>query len=287
MYNSKPENRSPLKFFLIVFGLSIPFWIIDLIINAKRTSLLNFSTIDIITAFIPLIAGCILIYKEESNSGVYKLFKRIFDYSRITKKIWYVPIIFLPFLMYLLIYTVIRILGLSLPIEFHISFLSIPVLFCLFFLGAVAEETGYMGYAVEPMQERFGALAASILIGIPWAVWHYPSIIQQGHGLIFIMWATLGTVAVRVLIVWIYNNTGKSLFACILFHALLNVGRPLFPRDEIHNPLVDYPYIHYSIIAIIAFIVAFLWGSKTLAQYKYHIKPSSLNASHLTDKNHE
>jgi uncharacterized protein len=287
MNNSKPENRSPLKFFLIVFGLSIPFWIIDLIINAKRTSLLNFSTIDILTAFIPLIAGCILIYKEEGNSGVYELFKRIFDYSRITKKIWYVPIIFLPFLMYLLIYTVIRVLGLSLPSESHISFLSIPVLFCLFFLGGVAEETGYMGYAVEPMQERFGALAASILIGIPWAVWHYPSIIQQGHGLTFIVWATLGTVAVRVLIVWIYNNTGKSLFACILFHTLLNVGRPLFPRDEIHNPLVDYPYIHYSLIAIIAVIVAFLWGSKTLAQYKYHIKLSSLNASHLTDKNHE
>lgn len=287
MNNSKLENRSPLKFFLIVFGLSIPLWIIDLIIDVKRTSLLNFSIIDIITAFMPLIAGCILIYKEEGKSSVYKLFERILDYSRITKKIWYVPIIFLPFLMYLLIYTVIRILGLSLPSEFHISFLSIPVLFCLFFLGGVAEETGYMGYAVEPMQERFGALAASILIGIPWAVWHYPSIIQQGHGLTFIVWATLGTVAVRVLIVWIYNNTGKSLFACILFHTMLNVGRPLFPRDNIHNPLVDYPEIHYSLIAIIAFIVAFLWASKTLAQYKYHIKLSSLNASHLTDKNHE
>jgi uncharacterized protein len=269
MNDSKPENRSPLKFFLIVFGLSIPFWIIDLMVDAKRTSLLNFSVIDIVTAFIPLIAGCILIYKEQGKSGVYKLLKRILDFSRITKKIWYLPIIFLPFLMYLLIYTVIRVLGLSLPSEFHISFLSIPVLFCLFFLGGVAEETGYMGYAIDPMQERFGALSASILIGIPWAVWHYPSIIQQGHNLTWIAWATLGTVAVRVLIVWIYNNTGKSLFACILFHTLLNVGRPLFPRDGIHNPLVDYPDIHYSIIAIIAVTVVFLWGSKTLARYRY------------------
>jgi uncharacterized protein len=269
MNNSKPENRSPLKFFLIVFGLSIPLWIIDLMIDAKRSSLLNFSVIDILSAFIPLIAGCILIYKEEGKGGVYKLFKRIFDYSRITKKRWYAPIIFLPFLMYLLIYTVIRVLGLSLPIEFHISFLSVPVLFCLFFLGAVAEETGYMGYAIDPIQERFGALSASILVGIPWAVWHYPSIIQQGHGLTFIVWATLGTVAVRVLIVWIYNNTGKSLFACILFHTMLNVGRPLFPRDRIHNPLVDYPHIHYSIIAIAAGIVVFLWGTKTLARYRY------------------
>ena len=262
-------KRSPLKFFLIVFSISIPFWIIDLMIDSKRSSSLNFSIIDILTAFIPLISGCILIYKEEGKSGVYKLFKRIFDYSRITKKLWYLPIVLLPTLMYLFIYVIIYVLGLSLPNGWHISFLSIPVLFCLFFIGGVAEETGYMGYAVEPMQERFGALAASILIGIPWAVWHYPSIIQQGHGLTFIVWATLGTVAVRVLIVWLFNNTGKSLFACILFHTMLNLGRPLFPKDETHNPLVGYPEIHYSLIAIIATIVILLWGSKTLSKFRY------------------
>ena len=238
-------------------------------IDAKRTSSLNFSIIDIVTAFIPIIAAAILVHKEEGFFGVGELFKRIFDFKRITKKIWYVPIILLPFLMYLLIYLVLRVLGFSLPSEWHISFLSIPVLFCLYFLGSIAEETGYMGYAVEPMQERFGALAAGILIGIPWSVWHYPSIIQQGHGLTFIAWATLGTVAVRVLIVWIYNNTGKSLFACILFHTMLNLGRPLFPRDETHNPLVDYPEIHYSLIAIVAVVVVILWGLKTLARYRF------------------
>ncbi len=230
---------------------------------------MNFSIVDIVTAFIPVIAACILVYKEDGGSGVYKLLKRIFDFKRITKKIWYVPVILLPVLIYLLIYVVIRVSGLSLPGEYHVSFFSIPVLFCLFFLGAAAEETGYMGYAVEPMQERFGALSAGILIGIPWAIWHYPAIIGQGHNLTFIAWATLGTVAVRVLIVWIYNNTGRSLFACILFHTMLNVGRPLFPRDETHNPLVDYPDIHYSLIAIVALFVVFLWGSKTLARYRF------------------
>lgn len=126
-----------------------------------------------------------------------------------------------------------------------------------------------MGYAIEPLQERFGALAASIIIGIPWAVWHYPSIIQQGHNFYWIAWATLGTVAVRVLIVWIFNNTQNSLFACILFHTMMNLGRPLFPKDETHNPLVDYPAIHYSVIALVAFIIVLLWGSKTLARFKY------------------
>ena len=261
-------NRQPLKFFLIVYGLSIPLWIIETMIDVKGLPL-DIPVTDILAAFTPLIAASILIYKEEGRVGINKLFQRILDFARISKKIWYVPIIFLPSFIYLLIYIIIYFSGLPVTSKFHVSFLSIPVLFIFFFVGAIAEEVGYMGYAIEPMQKRFGALGASILMGIPWAVWHYPSIIQQGHNAVWIAWGTLGTVAVRVLIVWIYNNTGKSLFACILFHTMLNVGRILFPKDEINNPLVDYPAIHYSTIAIIAVIVILLWGSKTLARYRY------------------
>ncbi len=210
-----------------------------------------------------------LVFREEGRDGVKKLFKRVLDFAKIKHKIWYLPIIFFPFLMYSLIYVIINLAGLPMPGIFHISWLTIPVLFIFFFLGAAAEEVGYMGYAIDPMQDRFGALKAALLMGVPWAVWHYASIIQQGHNLTWIAWGTLGTVAVRVLIVWIYNNTAKSLFACILFHAFLNLGRPLFPKDELHNPLVDYPEIHYSLIAITAAVVIFLWGSKTLARYRY------------------
>ena len=106
-------------------------------------------------------------------------------------------------------------------------------------------------------------------MGLLWAIWHFPSILQQGHGLIWIAWGTLGTVAVRVLIVWLYNNTGRSVFACIMFHSIANIGRIFFPKDQIHNPLVDYPGIHYSTIALVALFIAFLWGAKTLALYKY------------------
>ncbi|WP_373551167.1 CPBP family intramembrane glutamic endopeptidase [Haliscomenobacter sp.] len=262
-------TRTPLKFFLLVYGFSIPLWIIETMIDIKGLPL-DIPITDIAAAFTPLIVASILIYKEEWHSGVKRLFQRILDFSRITKKIWYVPIIFLPFLLYLLIYLIIYFIELPLPRTFFIPFQSILFIFPLFFIGAICEEIGYMGYAIDPMQERFGALAASIMMGIPWVIWHYPSIIQQGHHLSWIAWATLGTVAVRVLIVWIYNNTGKSLFACILFHTMLNLGRPLSPQDDLHNPLVDYPEIHYSVFAITAVVVVFLWGAKTLARYKYH-----------------
>jgi hypothetical protein len=92
---------------------------------------------------------------------------------------------------------------------------------------------------------------------------------EQGRDLTWMAWGTLGTLGWRTLIVWLYNNTGRSVFAAILFHAISNLGRAVFPTDLTHNPLIDYPGVHYSIIAISAVIVTFLWGSKTLTQFRY------------------
>ena len=170
---------------LVIYGLSIPLWIIETMIEVKGLPL-DIPITDILAAFTPLIAACILVYKEEGRRGIDKLFKRIFDFPIIVKKIWYLPIIFLPLLIYFLIYIIIHLFKLPLPINLHIPFTTIPFLFILFFTGAICEETGYMGYAIEPMQKRFGALGASVLVGIPWAVWHYPSIIQQGHNFYWI-----------------------------------------------------------------------------------------------------
>ena len=224
---------------------------------------------DFIATFIPLIAASILVYQEEGTVGVKSLLKRIFDFSKIKQKIWYLPVIFLMPLIYLLIYGVIQLFGLPLPVGVETPFLQNVLISVAAFIGATGEEVGWSGYAVDAMQKRWSALTTAIAIGLVWAIWHYPSMIQQGRDLTWIAWGTLGTVGVRILIVWLYNNTGKSVFVCILFHSIANIGRILFPKDQSHNPLVDYPDIHYSIIAIAAVIVIFLWGSETLARYRY------------------
>ncbi|MBE0448262.1 MAG: hypothetical protein IBX64_09230 [Actinobacteria bacterium] len=112
----------------------------------------------------PLIAASILVYREEKFGGIKRLLKRVFDYKRIKQKIWYVPIIFLMPLIYLLSYGVMRLMGLPLP-EPHIPSLTIPLLFVVFFIAAVGEELGWMGYAVDPMQDRWSALTTSIILG--------------------------------------------------------------------------------------------------------------------------
>ncbi|WP_204245430.1 CPBP family intramembrane glutamic endopeptidase [Methanosarcina horonobensis] len=72
--------------------------------------------------------------------------------------------------------------------ETHIPFLTIPILFAGFFIGAAGEELGWTGYAIDPMQKRWNALTTSIILGLMWSTWHYPSMIQQGRDLTWIAW---------------------------------------------------------------------------------------------------
>jgi hypothetical protein len=69
MNNCKSENRSRLKFFLLVYGLSIPLWIIETRIDVKGLPL-DIPITDILVAFTPTIAASILVYKEEGLIGV-------------------------------------------------------------------------------------------------------------------------------------------------------------------------------------------------------------------------
>jgi membrane protease YdiL (CAAX protease family) len=86
------------------------------------------------------------------------------------------------------------------------------------------EEIGWMGYAFPKMRSQSDGLAASILLGLLWALWHLPVINNLGtttpHGvywLPFFLAFSLAMTAMRVLIAWIYTNT-KSVLLTQLMH---------------------------------------------------------------------
>jgi uncharacterized protein len=247
-------NRSPLKFFLLVFALSIPFWLIqprDWPISASVGA--------------PLMAALILVYREVGGGrGVRRLLSRVLDQWRIRNKIWYVPIIFLMPLLYLLTYLGMRLMGLQVSGR-TAPFLLVPLLFVLFFVLGIGEEVGWMGYAVDPMQERWSALTTSIILGLMAAMWHFVPLIQMGRTPTWIAWWALSAVSIRILTVWVYNSTGKSLFAAIVFHAMNNLSFAMFPTYGSHWD----PAVGAVITTIAAMIVTFLWGSRTLARYRY------------------
>lgn len=134
----------------------------------------------------------------------------------------------------------------------------------MYFIAATAEELGWSGYAIDPMQNRWGALKASVILGVVWQIWHIIGDVQAHNTATWIVWHSLYSVGLRILIVWVYNNTGKSVFAAILVHTTDNVSWSLFPNYGSHYD----PFIAFIITAVTAAIVTFLWGPKTLARYR-------------------
>jgi membrane protease YdiL (CAAX protease family) len=149
-----------------------------------------------------------------------------------------------------------------------------------FFVAAEFEELGWSGYALDPMQARWNALQASIVLGLVWAVFHCVPLVQHGRSAGWIAWWALSTVAFRVVITWIYNNTGKSVFAAAMAHAMMNLVW-IGPFQDFGPG--GYPYhamrISALLMAVVAVIVTVAWGPRTLARGQQSA-PAAWEAEH-------
>jgi len=102
-------------------------------------------------------------------------------------------------------------------------------------LAAIGEELGWRGYALPRLQLRMQSLPASLVIGILWAGWHLPYFaFPDAHPLPFALDFALFTVVIMsesVLATWIYNSTGRSVLATMLYHHSVHVATiiPVIP----------------------------------------------------------
>jgi membrane protease YdiL (CAAX protease family) len=276
--NSTSKQKSPLTFFVLVFAISTPFWLMgavaEQLLPEDRPIDLPIGSLAVVC---PMIAALILVRRESGSQGVKQLLKRALDYKGIKGKTWYVPILFSMPSITVLAYGLMQLAGAPLP-DPQLPVLMVPVFAVVFFIAALGEETGWQGYAIDPLQERWNALTASIIVGIVWAVWHIVLLVRLGRTPQWIAWQCLNMVVARILIVWLYNNTGKSLFAAVLFHTMHNLSTFLFPNLGSHYD----PVITGIITTVAAATVVFLWGPATLAQYRFarlgqDVQPSAAN----------
>ncbi|MEO6354799.1 MAG: CPBP family intramembrane glutamic endopeptidase [Oxalobacteraceae bacterium] len=256
--------RHPAAFFVLVYAMSAPFWILSNFIE-KSSLPDNIPITDIGAALTPTIAAMILSYRENGNSGIRALFHRIFDFRRVKECGWLITAALLFPLLYLLTYYAMRLLSFPVPSVWHPS-PTLGAVFLLFFIAATAEELGYTAYETDALQSRMSALSASLIIGVLWALWHFPSMIQMGQSAQLMAWGFFVTIAFRIISIWVYNNAGSSVFAVILMHAVGNTARTGFPGGRSAYEL-GHGSVAYSIVILTALFVVMLWGPKTFSRF--------------------
>ena len=250
-------------FFLLVILLSIPFYVIGAAGN--RLPMATFLPISAIMAFIPMIAALILVYRQGGLGGAKEFLGRALDYRRIEGVAWALAALLLMPILALLQYGVLRGEGGALPAAQFFPVAEIVAFSVMLFVGAVGEELGWQGYAYPALKQRRSALNAALIIGTIWALWHVIPYAQMGRSADWIMWQCLGTIALRVIIVWLFVNTGQSVFVAVLFHMMINL-----PWGLIQNYQMFYdPFVMFVILAFVAGIVVARWGPSTLARSRH------------------
>lgn len=85
-------------------------------------------------------------------------------------------------------------------------------------LSPPGEEPGWRGYALPRLQSAMSPVAASVLIGLVWSLWHLPMLFVPGASILNFLVGTVFIVALSVLATFFYNASGGSVLTPIVFH---------------------------------------------------------------------
>lgn len=238
------QRGSPWTFFLLAMVLATPAWVLG---AATGIQLLPGLPIAAVSVLAPVLAGLILRWREGGPAGAAAFLARAADVRRIPDWRWCGPLLLIPVGVALATFAALRLTGIPVPAP-QISPTTVLALSALFFVAGTCEELGWSGYAIDPLQARWGPLRASLIVGAVWVVFHYVPLAQAHRSAAWIAWWTLGTLSQRVIMVWLYNRTGRSVFGESLFHASTNLVWQLFP---ISGSFYD-PRVYCPILALVA-----------------------------------
>jgi len=129
--------------------------------------------------------------------------------------------------------------------------------FMWIWVGAISygifEEIGWRGYALPKLQERYNPLTSTIILAVGWAIWHTPMFFYRFSIDILFGWL-YGLFLGAIVLTFIYNSSGGSTLATILFHISNNICW-LFNIAEIQIYLT-------IMLSILVFIILVVWKKR-------------------------
>jgi membrane protease YdiL (CAAX protease family) len=89
----------------------------------------------------------------------------------------------------------------------------------------LGEELAWRGFALPRLLTRYNALAASLILGVIWALWHLPLLWTEGGPMYQLpVWLLLLDVTAKaVLFTWVFLHTRGSVLIAMLFHGATNL----------------------------------------------------------------
>ena len=113
-------------------------------------------------------------------------------------------------------------------------------------LATLGEEIGWRGMALPALQSNHSATKASLILGILWAVWHFPFWLLldtfDQFGWTYLILNFLFVLVGTFYITWFFNHSRSSLLLPVAFHLSFNIlNTAIFPVTT--NPVAFTLYI--------------------------------------------
>ena len=103
--------------------------------------------------------------------------------------------------------------------------------FNLLFVG-VLEEPGWRGFLLDRLQHKYSLLLSTLLVWLPWALWHWPLDYFRPVPFTLGVWVLLRVVfmvPLAIILTWFYNRSGRSIQTTAIFHAGMNTFPFILP----------------------------------------------------------
>ncbi len=216
------------RYFGLVSLLAAPFWVLGAFVDYEFLPGLPLSALAVVC---PALGAVVLRFSEGGRDSVISLLRRVVDFRNANR--WLIPAALINPILFGLAFVVSRSLGANMPYP-NSSLVSGLVLFALFLPTALLEELGWSGYALDHLQARLSPMLAAMVLGLFWAAWHIPALVQASRSLEWIAWWSVWTVSARFIMVWLYNAAGRSVTAVALYHSVSNLCWQLYPIGGSH-----------------------------------------------------
>jgi membrane protease YdiL (CAAX protease family) len=224
-------KRHPLvSYFILTMTFS---WLIELPLVAVVqgwTDLPIPFAIHYLAAFGPMLAAIVVTWATAGSAGLRELFSRIFKW-RVGLGGWFFAI-FSSVVLFALAAIISRALGGEWPdlrllgVVSYLPYLGVGALVLWTLTYGFGEEIGWRGFALPRMQNRWNALTATLILGLLWALWHIPAFfyletyVKMGLGVFPVF--LIGVLTGSIVLTWLYNSTGGSVFMVAIWHGVFD-----------------------------------------------------------------
>ena len=174
----------------------------------------------------PLSAAFLVTALTEGRAGLRRWAKRLVRWR--VGWCWYVAVVIaVPATIVLATFALPGALaGLTAP-SLQVLALFLPMLVIQFLTTATAEEPGWRDFALPRLQDRFGPVLGTSILGVLWGCWHLPLFCTEWAGWPDVSWTepvvfVASCIPLSLVMTWLFNRTGQSLPIVMVFHAAIN-----------------------------------------------------------------